>query len=82
MQFVRSAFVLTLGISLLGGLLFVAAQALAIITGQGSWLAPLNQTGKIPVVVAASLCAIFGFLLTYASPSEGGRDVELPDADA
>ena len=58
-------FVLTLAAPLLGGIVFVAGQAIALVAGQGHWLTLLNDTIKAPMCIAASICAIAGFLLSY-----------------
>jgi len=58
-------FVLTLAALLVGGIVFVLGQAVALILGQGSWLAFFDDTVKIPMCIAASVCAIAGFLLSY-----------------
>jgi membrane protein implicated in regulation of membrane protease activity len=58
-------FVLTLAALLAGGVVFVLGQAVALILGQGSWLAFFNETVKIPMCIAASFCAVAGFLLSY-----------------
>ncbi|MEJ1181305.1 MULTISPECIES: hypothetical protein [unclassified Pseudarthrobacter] len=60
-------FVLTLAALLVGGIVFVVGQAVALILGQGSWLAFFNDTIKLPMCMAASVCAIAGFLLSYRS---------------
>ncbi|MET1085527.1 MAG: hypothetical protein ABWY04_00130 [Arthrobacter sp.] len=69
MQKIRRAieglFVLTLAALLLGGTVFVTGQAIALVTGQGDWLVLLNETIKTPMCIAASACAIAGFLLSY-----------------
>lgn len=62
---VEVLFVLTLAALLLGGIVFVLGQAVALVFGQGSWLAFFNDTVKIPMCIAASVCAIAGFLLGY-----------------
>jgi hypothetical protein len=62
---VEVLFVLTLASLLLGGVLFVAGQAVALVAGQGDWLELLNETIKPPMCIAASVCAIAGFLLSY-----------------
>jgi hypothetical protein len=62
---VEVLFVLTLAALLLGGAVFVTAQAIALIAGQGGWLTLLNETIKTPICIAASVCAITGFLLSY-----------------
>ncbi|MEX5305549.1 hypothetical protein RF644_07275 [Kocuria sp. CPCC 205258] len=64
-RIVLNIFTLTLGVSLLGGILLVLAQTVALVIGQGLWLVFLNDTAKIPVVIAASVCAVAGFLLSY-----------------
>jgi hypothetical protein len=60
-------FVLTLAALLLGGVLFVTGQAAALIAGQGGWLDFLNDYVKTPMCVAASTCAVAGFLLSYGN---------------
>ncbi|MDQ0821909.1 hypothetical protein QFZ79_004286 [Arthrobacter sp. V4I6] len=62
---VEVIFVHTLAALLLGGVLFVTGQALALIAGQGGWLAFFNESVKPPMCIAASVCAIAGFLLSY-----------------
>jgi membrane protein implicated in regulation of membrane protease activity len=68
-------FVLTLAALLLGGIVFVLGQAVALILGQGSWLAFFNETVKIPMCIAASVCAVAGFLLSY----KRRQDQEQPE---
>jgi hypothetical protein len=62
---VEAVFVLTLAILLVGGVVFVAGQAVALIAGQGQWLEFFNNSVKDPMCIAASACAIAGFLLSY-----------------
>ena len=62
---VEVLFVLTLAALLVGGVVFVAGQAIALAAGQGEWLTQLNSTIKAPICIAASICAIAGFLLSY-----------------
>jgi uncharacterized membrane protein SirB2 len=62
---VEVLFVLALAALLIGGIVFVAAQAIALVAGQGDWLTLLNDTIKAPICIAASICAIAGFLLSY-----------------
>jgi membrane protein implicated in regulation of membrane protease activity len=62
---IEALFVLTLAAFLLGGIILVAGQALALIAGQGAWLTFFNDTVKTPMCAAASICAIAGFLLSY-----------------
>ena len=62
---IEAIFVLTLAALLLGGILFVAGQAIALIAGQGDWLEFFNDFVKPPLCIAASVCAVAGFLLSY-----------------
>jgi hypothetical protein len=67
---VNALFVISLAVLLIAGIVFVAGQALALITGQGDWLAVLNEAVKGPACIAASVCAIAGFLLSYKTPAK------------
>ncbi|WP_454699455.1 hypothetical protein [Arthrobacter humicola] len=66
-------FVLTLAALLVGGVVFVAGQAIAMIAGQGEWLKLLNEAIKTPMCVAASVCAVAGFLLSYKRHQKQGQ---------
>ena len=66
-------FVLTLAALLLGGVMFVTGQAIALTAGQGDWLEFFNTSVKAPMCVAASVCAIAGFLLSYKQPQNQGQ---------
>jgi membrane protein implicated in regulation of membrane protease activity len=66
-------FVLTLAALLLGGVMLVAGQAIALIAGQGAWLEFLNDSIKTPMCVAASICAIAGFILNYNRYQKQGQ---------
>lgn len=68
---ISAAFVVTLAVSLVGGVLLVAGQALALVIGRGQWLTFLDATAKAPICVAASVCAIAGFLLSYRTEPAG-----------
>lgn len=73
----NAVFVVGLAALLIAGMVFVAGQALALLTGQGGWLAILNDTVKAPACIAASVCALAGFLLSYGG---GKRTTEEPEA--
>lgn len=62
---VEVLFVLTLAALLAGGMVFVAGHVIALVAGKGDWLILLNDTIKAPMCIAASLCAVAGFLLSY-----------------
>jgi hypothetical protein len=69
-------FTLTLALSLAGGILLVLAQGIVLLAGQGPWLTFLNDTAKIPVIIASSVCAIAGFLLSYRKTAPVEATVE------
>ncbi|MDR6506711.1 hypothetical protein [Arthrobacter oryzae] len=64
-KYIEAIFVLTLAAFLLGGVLFVIGQAAALLFGQGNWLLFFNEAVKPPMCIAASICAVAGFLLSY-----------------
>ena len=70
---VEIIFVLSLAALLLGGVVLVAGQAIALIAGQGAWLEFLNDSVKTPMCIAASMCAIAGFLLNYQRHQKQGQ---------
>jgi membrane protein implicated in regulation of membrane protease activity len=70
---VEITFLLTLAALLLGGVVFVTGQAVALITGQGTWLEFFNAAIKAPMCIAASICAIAGFLLSYKRHQPQGQ---------
>jgi hypothetical protein len=69
-------FVLTLAALLVGGVVFVAGQALGLVFGQGALLEFFNATVKAPICIAASACAIAGFLLSYQRHQEHAQPQE------
>lgn len=73
-------FVITLGALLIGGVLFVAGQALGLVAGQGGWLDFFNTFIKPPICIAASVCAVAGFLLSYKRPEKQARQQEEANA--
>jgi hypothetical protein len=64
-RIIEVIFVLTLATLLLGGIVFVTGQAVALIAGQGQWLEFFNEFIKTPMCITASVCAVAGFLLSY-----------------
>lgn len=67
---INAVFAASLAMLLLAGIVFVAGQALALVMGQGQWLGALNDGVKGPACIAASICAIAGFLLSYRQPAK------------
>lgn len=67
---INAVFAASLAVLLIAGVVFVAGQALALVMGQGDWLAALNGGVKGPACIAASVCAIAGFLLSYKTPAK------------
>ena len=73
-------FVLTLAALLLGGVLFVAGQAFALMAGRHDWLEFFNESVKTPLCIAASVCAVAGFLLSYKSQQRQKQGQNLQEA--
>ena len=73
---IQAIFVLSLAALLLGGIVFVTAQGVALVAGQGEWLALVNDFLKDPMCVAASVCAIAGFLLSYKTHQKQDQQQE------
>ncbi|HKU03287.1 MAG TPA: hypothetical protein VJQ80_10805 [Arthrobacter sp.] len=72
-----TVFTFTLGVLLIGGVLFVAGQAVGLMAGQNAWLEFFNNVIKPPLCIAASVCAVAGFLLSYGRPrKEAGQKQE------
>ena len=72
-----TVFTFTLGVLLIGGVLFVAGQAAGLVAGQNGWLEFFNNVIKPPLCIAASACAVAGFLLSYGRPrKEAGQKQE------
>nr|WP_306423059.1 hypothetical protein [Paenarthrobacter aurescens] len=61
---------------LLGGVVFVTGQAMALVVGQGEWLAFFNNSLKDPMCISASICAITGFLLSYGRHQDQSQPQE------
>ena len=72
-------FVLTLTALLLGGIVFVAGQAIALVAGQGHWLTLLNDTIKAPMCIAASICARTRASRCTGSATETGSSANIAD---
>jgi len=54
-----------------------AGQAVGLMAGQNAWLEFFNNVIKPPLCIAASVCAVAGFLLSYGRPrKEAGQKQE------
>ena len=67
-RFIETVFAVTLGALLIGGVLFVAGQAAGLVAGHNDWLEFFNTYFKPFICIAASVCAVAGFLLGYKRP--------------
>lgn len=75
----KALFVITLAISLLGGIGFVLAQSVGLISGNLALLKTLNKQWKTPIVQICSVCAVFAFLLHYFVPAPSPETAEVED---
>ncbi|MFJ6079321.1 hypothetical protein ACIQC0_13565 [Pseudarthrobacter sp. NPDC092419] len=75
-RIIEVIFILTLAALLLGGVVFVSGQAVALTAGQGQWLEFFNEFIKTPICITASVCAVAGFLLSYKHPQKQEQAAE------
>ena len=55
---VTVAFVITLAVSLVGGILLIAGQTLSLVIGQGEWLSFLDATATMAAVGTVGVAAL------------------------
>lgn len=53
---------------LTGGLVIVLGQALGIVLGDAHWVAAVESNAQPSTCVAASICGILSFFLSYRGP--------------
>ncbi|GGZ35174.1 hypothetical protein [Streptomyces poonensis] len=68
-------FRLSVVVFLAGGVVIVAGQAVAVAAGSATWLERVASTAQPPTCIAASVCGILSFVLSYRS--KGAK--ETPD---
>ncbi|MFF1882230.1 hypothetical protein ACFVVC_12270 [Pseudarthrobacter sp. NPDC058196] len=73
-------FAATLAALLVGGVLFVAGQAVGLVAGQNAWLEFFNASIKPVICIAASVCAVAGFLLSYGRPRKPSQHQQEANA--
>ncbi|MGV9625034.1 hypothetical protein [Streptomyces sp. NPDC003487] len=68
---------------LAGGIVIVAGQALGIVLGDAQWVTDVEGSAQPPTCIAASICGILSFALSYRSrphdasaTAAGGRPLE------
>lgn len=78
----RSVFTVATVLLLVGGLVIVGIQAVALVVGRGDWMTAVSESLEPPTFIAASVAGILAFALSYTRPAvgEGGADTQhLPD---
>ena len=74
-------FRLSVVVFLVGGVVIVAGQAVAIAAGNASWVEQVATAAEPPTCIAASICGILSFVLSYRSipPSDEGAGIRAGD---
>ncbi|MER6849693.1 hypothetical protein AB0A81_38695 [Streptomyces flaveolus] len=74
-------FRLSVVVFLVGGVVIVAGQAVAIAAGNASWVEQVATAAEPPTCIAASICGILSFALSYRSipPSDEGDGIRAGD---
>ncbi|WP_405667256.1 hypothetical protein OG379_35255 [Streptomyces sp. NBC_01166] len=55
---------------LIGGVVIVLGQALGIILGNAQWVEHVEASAQPATCIAASICGILSFALSYGRPAE------------
>lgn len=66
----NAIFVITIGLSIAGGIVFVLLQIIGIVPGNLEFLKSLNANIKPIIVVTCSIAAIASFLMHYFEPKK------------
>lgn len=72
----QAIFVITLAISIAGGILFVAVQLIGLLPGNLEFFTTMNTLIKPPLVIVCSICAIASFLMHYFEQAESEETAE------
>lgn len=72
----QAIFIITLGLSVVGGIVFVLLQIGGLIPGNLEYLKALNANLKPVIVVTCSLAAIASFLMHYFEKDASEEQVE------
>ncbi len=62
---IRFVFTLATVVLVLGGIVLVAAQAVALVLGRGTWLEAVPEVVGPPTLVSASVAGLLAFVLSY-----------------
>ncbi|PRY10834.1 hypothetical protein [Kineococcus rhizosphaerae] len=77
LRIVRSLFTLATVLLVLGGIVLVGAQAVALVLGRGAWLEAVPEVVGPPTLISASVAGLLAFVLSYArTPSGTPSEVE------
>ncbi|MEW1956920.1 hypothetical protein [Kineococcus sp. NPDC059986] len=71
---IRFLFTLATVALVLGGIVLVAAQALALVLGRGAWLEAVPEVVGPPTLVSASVAGLLAFVLSYRREDGAAAD--------
>ena len=75
----QQLFRLSIVVFLVGGLVVVVGQALGIVLGDAQWVADVEAEVGPPMCIAASICGILSFALSYRGQEDPkDEDSSLP----
>ncbi|MEU5023753.1 hypothetical protein [Streptomyces milbemycinicus] len=69
-RLLQPLFRLSILVFLAGGVVIVIGQALGIALGDAQWVANVQSDVQPPTCIAASICGILSFVLSYERPKE------------
>ncbi|WP_432565100.1 hypothetical protein [Kineococcus sp. SYSU DK003] len=70
----RFTFTLATLLLVLGGLVLVGAQVVAIVLGHGDWLEVVPEVVGPPTMVSASVAGLLAFVLSYRREPAAARE--------
>ncbi|POX37320.1 hypothetical protein C3486_28865 [Streptomyces sp. Ru73] len=73
-RLLQPLFRLGIVVFLTGGLVIVVGQALGVVLGDARWVAEVQSGAQPSTCVAASVCGILSFVLSYGRPEENPAD--------
>ncbi|AEY93996.1 hypothetical protein SHJG_8731 [Streptomyces hygroscopicus subsp. jinggangensis 5008] len=73
-RLLQPLFRLSVVVFLIGGLVIVTGQAIGIVSGKAQWVVDVETGAQPSVCLAASICGILSFALSYLRPEQPQDD--------
>ncbi|MEU6114378.1 hypothetical protein ABZ840_07540 [Streptomyces sp. NPDC047117] len=84
-RLLQPLFRLSILVFLAGGVVTVLGQTLGIVLGDARWVMQVESSAQPPTCIAASICGILSFVLSYRRSQDARDDAEndrLPEHTA